>query len=58
MLSSALLNVPGSKGACTIVTETLVDSNDPAFANPTKPVRLGRSTVTRERETHEDSVRR
>jgi carbamate kinase len=38
VLSSAVLNVPGNKGACTIVTETLVDSEDPAFANPTKPV--------------------
>jgi carbamate kinase len=35
VLSSAVLNVPGNKGACTIVTETLVDKDDPAFANPT-----------------------
>jgi carbamate kinase len=26
------------KDACTIITQTLVDSNDPAFKNPTKPI--------------------
>jgi carbamate kinase len=26
------------KNACTIITQTLVDQNDPAFKNPTKPI--------------------
>ena len=38
VLTSAVLNVPDNKGACTIVTEVLVDKDDPAFAAPTKPV--------------------
>ena len=38
VLSSAILNVPGNEGAATIVTEVLVDKNDAAFEDPTKPV--------------------
>ena len=38
LISAALMNVPDSKGAVAIVTNTLVDPADPAFANPTKPV--------------------
>ncbi len=42
MLQMALINEFRRRGmknhAATVVTETLVDKNDPAFANPTKPI--------------------
>jgi carbamate kinase len=42
MLQLALINEFRRRGmknhAATVVTETLVDKNDPAFANPTKPI--------------------
>ena len=52
VLSSAVLNSPGNKGACTIVTQTLVDKNDPAFSNPTKPVRANPHTTRARTHTH------
>jgi len=42
MLQMALINEFHRRGmkshAATVVTETLVDKNDPAFSNPTKPI--------------------
>jgi carbamate kinase len=42
MLQMALINEFRRRGmknhAATVVTETLVDKNDPAFSNPTKPI--------------------
>lgn len=42
MFQMALLNEFAAKGmpnqAATVVTQTLVDANDPAFVNPTKPI--------------------
>jgi len=42
MFQMALLNDFRRRGmpnqAATVVTQTLVDKNDPAFANPTKPI--------------------
>ncbi|MCH7814343.1 MAG: carbamate kinase, partial [Planctomycetes bacterium] len=42
MICQSLINEFRKRGqerqACTIVTTVLVDANDPAFANPTKPI--------------------
>jgi len=42
MFQMALINEFGRRGmknhAATVVTQTLVDKNDPAFSNPTKPI--------------------
>lgn len=37
-LKSALLSMGSDIPVCTVVTQTLVDKDDPAFKNPTKPV--------------------
>ena len=37
-LREELLNRGIEKPVCTIVTQTVVDKNDPAFQNPTKPI--------------------
>src|SRR4030042_1690332 len=48
MLQMALINEFRGRGmknhAATVVTETLVDKNDPAFLNPTKPIASLRDT--------------
>ncbi|MDE1856511.1 MAG: carbamate kinase [Candidatus Micrarchaeota archaeon] len=38
MIELAIRNAVGSKGISVILTHTVVDWNDPAFENPTKPV--------------------
>jgi carbamate kinase len=37
-LREELLNRGIEKGVCTIITQTVVDPNDPAFQTPTKPI--------------------
>jgi carbamate kinase len=58
MFQMALLNDFRRRGmptqAATVVTQTLVDKNDPAFANPTKPIGSFMDEATAKRHGEED----